>query len=174
MQEQSVEDLVIDGSTIRGVKTANEQEISATQVVITTGTFLRAICHIGHKRYAAGRHIRDSSELEPPSIGLAKTLENFKLSMGRYTTGTPARIDRSSINYEGLGIQESDSVITPFSFVHEFNAPFIPPNPLRNKHTFQLVLFLLVFVGQFIIIFSFFLLLLNSQVLYHKNKRKDA
>ena len=133
MQEQSVEDLVIDGSTIRGVKTASEQEISATQVVITTGTFLRAICHIGHKRYAAGRHIRDSSELEPPSIGLAKTLESFKLSMGRYTTGTPARIDRSSINYEGLGIQESDSVITPFSFVHEFNAPFIPPNPLRNN-----------------------------------------
>lgn len=63
--------------TVIGVKTMDAEVIHTKKVVITTGTFLRAFCHIGHKRYPAGRHIRDSNEVEPPSIGLAKTLERF-------------------------------------------------------------------------------------------------
>lgn len=78
--------------------------VYSKKVVITTGTFLRAYCHIGHKKYPAGRHIRDSSEVEPPSIGLSQTLEKYKFQLARYTTGTPARIDRRSINYEGLDL----------------------------------------------------------------------
>lgn len=77
--------------------------------------------HIGRKSYPAGRHLRDSAEVEPPSIGLAHTLKSLNFPIGRATTGTPPRIKKSTINYEGLACHGSDDPIQPFSFLHEFN-----------------------------------------------------
>jgi len=111
------------------VKTANDEIVQTSKVVITTGTFLRGVCHIGFKKYPAGRHIRDSDLTEPPSIGLAETLQRYNFPLGRLTTGTPPRLLSQSINYEGLATQGSDDPISPFSFVHEFEG-FAPPNRL--------------------------------------------
>lgn len=97
----SIEDLVIDKSTdtLRGVKTAEDEIIPCKTAVLTTGTFLRGICHIGLKKYPAGRHLRDSDDTEPPSIGLSNTLKEYEFPLGRLTTGTPPRISAKSINY---------------------------------------------------------------------------
>jgi tRNA uridine 5-carboxymethylaminomethyl modification enzyme len=81
----SIEDLVIDEKTdsVVGVKTQNDEIVRTNKVVITTGTFLRAMCHIGNKKYPAGRHIRDSAAVEPPSIGLSATLKRYDFSLGK-------------------------------------------------------------------------------------------
>ncbi|EGR32887.1 tRNA uridine 5-carboxymethylaminomethyl modification enzyme, putative [Ichthyophthirius multifiliis] len=130
--EASCENLIIDENEnkIKGIITQNNEEIQCQKVIITTGTFLRAYCYIGNIKYPAGRHLRNSEKVEPPSIGLAYTLEKYKFDINRYTTGTPARIDKSTINFEGLKTQESDQKITPFSFINQFNQPFKPLNPL--------------------------------------------
>jgi tRNA uridine 5-carboxymethylaminomethyl modification enzyme len=90
--EASVEDLILDehDRTVRGILTSDGQTISAPKVVITTGTFLRGKIYLGQESFAAGRcppfpslfsqrpvarKMRDSDDLEPPSIGLARTLE---------------------------------------------------------------------------------------------------
>ena len=65
-----------------GVKTSNDEIIKTSKVVITTGTFLRGVCHIGFKKYPAGRHIRDSEKVEAPSIGLAETLQRYNFPIG--------------------------------------------------------------------------------------------
>ena len=95
--EGGAEDLLLDESKIeipnkcsakvRGVKLANGDEIKSKCVVITTGTFLRGVLMIGKDRYAGGRHLRDSEAVEPPSVGLAKTLERFDFALGRLKTG---------------------------------------------------------------------------------------
>jgi tRNA uridine 5-carboxymethylaminomethyl modification enzyme len=89
--EASVEDLLIDSSSnghhIQGIKTQTGEEIYAERVVITTGTFLRGTCYLGRTSYPAGRHMRHSDELEPPSVGLALTLERLKFPLGRLKTG---------------------------------------------------------------------------------------
>ena len=84
MTPVSIEDLIIDESkdTVVGVKTSNDEIIRTSKVVITTGTFLRGVCHIGFKKYPAGRHIRDSSDTEPPSIALALTLQRYNFPLG--------------------------------------------------------------------------------------------
>ena len=84
MKMNSVEDLVIDekNDTVVGIKTGSGEIIKTSKIVITTGTFLRAYCHIGHIKYPAGRHIRNSSDVEPPSIGLSLTLEKYGFPLG--------------------------------------------------------------------------------------------
>lgn len=75
--EGTVEDLLIDGypSTVEGIRTKDGRDIMTKNVVITTGTFLRGRCFLGRTSYPAGRHMRNTEGVEPPSIGLALTLE---------------------------------------------------------------------------------------------------
>ncbi len=77
--------------------------------MLTTGTFLRGVIHIGDEQSAAGR------VGEAPSIGLAHTLARLELPLGRLKTGTPPRLDRRTIDWDGLDADPGDAVPEPFS-----------------------------------------------------------
>lgn len=122
LEEDGVEDLVLcpQQHQIQGIVTSSGRTITCFKVVITAGTFLRGMIYQGRDVcFPAGRHMRDCNGLEPPSIGLAKTLERFEFPLGRLKTGTPPRLDGNTINYEGLEQQPSDDPPKPFSFLHE-------------------------------------------------------
>lgn len=105
----AVEDLILEGDTVVGTVDAQGVEYRSKAVVLTTGTFLRGIIHIGEKRMAAGRYG------DEPANGLGQRLYDLKLDMGRLKTGTPARLDGKTINWDILEKQEGDAVPTPFS-----------------------------------------------------------
>lgn len=120
---------------IRGVISKNKDgstlEIQAKCVVITTGTFLRGVLMIGKDRYSGGRHLRDSEEVEPPSVGLAQTLARFGFPLGRLKTGTPARLDGNTIDWDSCTIQPSENPVQPFSHIRQFLGEQ-PPNVARG------------------------------------------
>lgn len=105
----AVEDLILEGDTVVGTVDSQGFEYRSKAVVLTTGTFLRGIIHIGEKRMAAGRFG------DEPANGLGQRLYDLKLDMGRLKTGTPARLDGKTINWDILEKQEGDAVPTPFS-----------------------------------------------------------
>ena len=107
--EAAVEDIIVDGNLLTGVVLVDGQEINARSVVLTTGTFLRGLIHIGDKRIPAGRMG------EEPATGLSATLERFGFELGRLKTGTPARLDTNTIDWQGLEMQASDEDPHPFS-----------------------------------------------------------
>ena len=106
----SVEDLEIgsDGR-LAGVLCADGSLVRCGAAVLTTGTFLRGVIHIGDQQHAAGR------VGEAPSIGLAHTLGRLELPLGRLKTGTPPRLDRRTIDWDGLDADPGDAVPEPFS-----------------------------------------------------------
>ena len=106
----SVEDLEIgsDGR-LAGVLCADGSLVRCGAAVLTTGTFLRGVIHIGDQQHAAGR------VGEAPSIGLARTLGRLELPLGRLKTGTPPRLDRRTIDWDGLDADPGDAVPEPFS-----------------------------------------------------------
>lgn len=106
----SVEDLLLQSNnSVGGIVTASGEEIRAPSVVITTGTFLNGLIHIGEEKISAGRvH-------EAPSIGLSNTLKKFGFPLGRLKTGTPARLKSSSIDWASLDMQPGDEPPVPFS-----------------------------------------------------------
>ncbi|MEY4681218.1 MAG: glucose-inhibited division protein [Pseudomonadota bacterium] len=106
----AVEDLVIgaDGA-VAGVVTATGERIGAGAVVLTTGTFLRGLIHVGERRIEAGRIG------EAPALGLSSTLAALGLRLGRLKTGTPPRLDGRTIDWAALELQPGDDPPIPFS-----------------------------------------------------------
>ncbi|RFB05420.1 tRNA uridine-5-carboxymethylaminomethyl(34) synthesis enzyme MnmG [Parvularcula marina] len=109
--EAAVDDLIVVGDECRGVITDKGERIEASAVVVTTGTFLRGVIHRGHDRIPAGR------VGEAPANALGERFEAMNLPLGRLKTGTPARLDRRTIGWDRLEMQEADERPVPFSFL---------------------------------------------------------
>ncbi|MBL6785303.1 MAG: tRNA uridine-5-carboxymethylaminomethyl(34) synthesis enzyme MnmG [Rickettsiales bacterium] len=108
--DAEVTDILTNTQKVTGIEINSNETILAKSVVLTTGTFLNGLIHIGDKKIPAGR------KGENPAKKLAQSLNNLGFEMGRLKTGTPPRIDAKSINYEGLEIQPADTPPVPFSF----------------------------------------------------------
>ena len=104
-------DLDFDDGWITGVVLKDGRHLSCRAVVITTGTFLRGLIHIGNEKIPAGR------VGEEPSLGLSATFEWLGLRLGRLKTGTPARLDGRTIDWNAVGRQAADEDPVPFSFL---------------------------------------------------------
>ncbi|WP_354689798.1 tRNA uridine-5-carboxymethylaminomethyl(34) synthesis enzyme MnmG [Lentibacter algarum] len=104
-------DFLMDGQRVAGVVLADGSEISAHEVILTTGTFLRGLIHIGDVSYSGGRMG------DKPSIKLAERMDAFELPKGRLKTGTPPRLDGRTINWDALGMQPGDEDPAMFSFM---------------------------------------------------------
>lgn len=111
--EGGVEDLIVENGSVAGVVTGTGRLILSGAVVLTTGTFLNGLIHLGEKKIEAGR-VGDK-----PAKKLSERLYGLGLRMGRLKTGTPARIKRSSIAWDGLVQQAADDAPVPFSFMTE-------------------------------------------------------
>ncbi|WBT38626.1 tRNA uridine-5-carboxymethylaminomethyl(34) synthesis enzyme MnmG [Hyphomicrobium sp. DMF-1] len=109
--EGAVEDLVVTGDVVGGIITQTGERMLAGSVVLTTGTFLNGLIHLGDQTHPAGR-VGDA-----PALKLSERLYGLGLKMGRLKTGTPARLDRRSIDWDGLPQQEADADPVPFSFL---------------------------------------------------------
>ena len=111
--EAEADDLLIEGERAGGLALADGRRIRAGAVVLTTGTFLRGLIHIGEQKVAAGR------VGEAPAIGLALTLERLGFGLGRLKTGTPPRLDGRSIDWGAVEMQPGDEPPEPFSVLTE-------------------------------------------------------
>jgi len=115
IKQAEVAGFVLDGDSpgrrrIRGVELVDGRSIEAKTVIITTGTFLNGLIHIGERKYAAGR------SGEPPSVMLGEVLRDLGFRCGRLKTGTPPRLDARTIEWERFEPQPGDKDPTPFSF----------------------------------------------------------
>jgi tRNA uridine 5-carboxymethylaminomethyl modification enzyme len=110
--EAEVDDLLGDGQA-QGVRLGDGRAIGAGAVVLTTGTFLRGLIHIGERQIAAGRMG------EAPALGLSATLERAGFELGRLKTGTPARVDGATIDWSRVEMQPGDDPPEPFSMLTE-------------------------------------------------------
>ncbi|WP_440409451.1 tRNA uridine-5-carboxymethylaminomethyl(34) synthesis enzyme MnmG [Neorhizobium petrolearium] len=104
-------DIDIRNGRVAAVELKDGRRFGCGTVVLTTGTFLRGLIHIGDEKTPAGR------VGEEPSLGLSATLSRFGLKLGRLKTGTPARLDGRTIDWAGIGRQEADENPVPFSFM---------------------------------------------------------
>ncbi|TGL86598.1 tRNA uridine-5-carboxymethylaminomethyl(34) synthesis enzyme MnmG [Leptospira congkakensis] len=110
IRQDTVEDLIVEGNQVTGVITGRGFTFYTNHVILTTGTFLSSVIHIGTYQKESGRIG------EPTTKGLSHTLARFELRLGRLKTGTPARVHKNSINFEGLDVQDGDENPRPFSF----------------------------------------------------------
>jgi tRNA uridine 5-carboxymethylaminomethyl modification enzyme len=109
--QQAVDDIILDGERAAGVVTQIGLRFNSKSVVLTAGTFLGGLIHVGLQNYSAGR------AGDPPSISLAARLRELNLPAGRLKTGTPPRIDGRSINYSVMQEQPGDNPVPVFSFM---------------------------------------------------------
>ncbi len=120
-------DFVMDGRRVAGVRLADGAEARALAVVLTSGTFLRGVIHIGDARQPGGRMG------DRPSVALAERIESFGLPLGRLKTGTPPRLDGRTINWDGLDQQPGDDDPALFSFLND--RPFVRQISCGITHT---------------------------------------
>ncbi|MCP5325903.1 MAG: tRNA uridine-5-carboxymethylaminomethyl(34) synthesis enzyme MnmG [Oceanospirillaceae bacterium] len=109
--QQACDDLIVVGDTVKGVVTQAGIRIHAHSVVLTTGTFLGGLIHIGMQNYQGGR------AGDPPSNALAARMRELPFNVGRLKTGTPARIDGRSLDYSKMEVQPGDTPIPVMSFM---------------------------------------------------------
>jgi tRNA uridine 5-carboxymethylaminomethyl modification enzyme len=109
IKQTTVEDILIEDGKVKGVKTSFGIVYEARSVIVTTGTFLKGLMHIGQENFQAGR------AGEFPSIGLSDCLRNIGLKLGRLKTGTPPRLDAKTINFTKTEPQYGDNPPIPFS-----------------------------------------------------------
>ena len=132
IQDQKPSNVILE---VTGVVTASRKVIKASKVILTTGTFLRGVIHIGDERTPAGRMG------DKPSIGLSETLMRLGFQLGRLKTGTPARLNGKTINWSVMQAQAGDSPAVPFSFM---NKEIIVPQvdcyiTHTNEHTHRII-----------------------------------
>ena len=106
---------IFENNAIIGFNTQFGKEIRSSKIILTTGTFLNGLIHIGEKKTPAGRYD------EKPSTGLSEQLEKFNFKIGRLKTGTPPRLDARTINFENLEAQHADEDPYFFSFLTKKN-----------------------------------------------------
>jgi len=109
LRQSEVIGLIVDGSQVQGIEGLDGRRLHSRAVILTTGTFLNGLIHIGNRQYLAGRNG------ESPAILLAQALKAQGFRMGRLKTGTPPRLDRRSIDYSQLQEQKGDAEPTFFS-----------------------------------------------------------
>ena len=133
--EGEVVDFLMDGPAVSGVLLAGGTTLNAASVVLTTGTFLRGVIHIGDESHQGGR-MGDRA-----SVKLAKRIDSFSLPMGRLKTGTPPRLDGRTINWDILEEQPGDDEPVLFSFLsEEISAPQVACGITHtNEATHQLI-----------------------------------
>ena len=108
----TIKDLKISKKEIKGVVLQNDEVYLCKSVVLTTGTFLGGIIHIGDEKISAGRIGDKSSEI------LAKKIRQLGLPIGRLKTGTPPRLEKSSIDWKKVEMQSADPIPVPVSYTH--------------------------------------------------------
>src|SRR5258708_26903277 len=111
--QAEADDLIIEDKRSAGTKLADGRELGTAAVVLTTGTFLRGLIHVGDRTTPAGR------VGEAPAIGLALTLERLGFALGRLKTGTPPRLDGRTIDWVAVDMQPGDEPPEPFSTLTE-------------------------------------------------------
>jgi tRNA uridine 5-carboxymethylaminomethyl modification enzyme len=111
--EGEADDLILRDGGLAGIRLADGREFTAGAVVLTTGTFLRGLIHVGEQQTPAGR------VGEAPAMGLSRTLEHLGFRLGRLKTGTPPRIDGRTIDWAALQMQPGDQPPEPFSALTE-------------------------------------------------------
>jgi tRNA uridine 5-carboxymethylaminomethyl modification enzyme len=107
--EGEADELIVTNGRVTGIRLADGLELSAGAVVITTGTFLRGLIHLGEKNWPAGRVD------EAPAMGLSKSFERAGFTLGRLKTGTPPRLDGTTIDWSAVEMQPGDDPPEPFS-----------------------------------------------------------
>jgi len=109
IKQATVEELIVEGGRVQGVRTSLGVYYGAKYVIVTTGTFLKGLMHVGQESFAAGR------AGEFPSIGLSDCLTKLGLKLGRLKTGTPPRLDAKTIDFSRTDAQFGDDPPVPFS-----------------------------------------------------------
>src|SRR6187455_1097682 len=107
--EGEADELVVSNGRVTGIRLGGGRELSAGAVVITTGTFLRGLIHLGEKNWPAGR------VGEAPAMGLSTSFESLGFALGRLKTGTPPRLDGTTIDWSAVEMQPGDDPPEPFS-----------------------------------------------------------
>jgi tRNA uridine 5-carboxymethylaminomethyl modification enzyme len=115
-----VDDVIVENNEIKGIRTREGATYYAPTVVLTTGTFLNGLIHVGQTNYSAGR------QGEEPSISLATRMKNLNLQMGRLKTGTPPRLVKSSLDFSRMEHQGSDPLEYLFEFIPHKVTPILP------------------------------------------------
>lgn len=133
--EGGVNDLIVEGGAVAGVVTEDGRRFKTRRVVLTTGTFLRGMIHLGLERIPAGR------VGEAPALGLSDRLYALGFELGRLKTGTPARLAGDSIDWDNLAVQPGDTPPVPFSFLTcEITTPQINCHITRtNEETHKII-----------------------------------
>jgi tRNA uridine 5-carboxymethylaminomethyl modification enzyme len=111
--EGEADELIVSSGCVTGIRLANGRELVAGAVVITTGTFLRGLIHLGEKNWPAGR------VGEAPAMGLSVSFERVGFTLGRLKTGTPPRLDGTTIDWSAVELQPGDDPPEPFSVMTE-------------------------------------------------------